>query len=193
MTQTQEPVKKYVGGGVLRKEDPQLLTGEAKFIDDLAFPGMLWAYVVRSPLAHARINSVNVDAARKMEGVVAAWSGADLADEWADGLPCAWPVTEDIKIPTHWPLAKDKVSYAGDAVAVVVADSRAHAKDAGEAVQVDLEMLDPVLDMEEALTDSTVIHEDLGTNKSYVWTLATGEDTTRRSTTPPSSSRSAIT
>src|SRR5918996_1941872 len=176
MTQTQEPVKKYVGGGVLRKEDPQLLTGEAKFIDDLAFPGMLWAYVVRSPLAHARINSVNVDAARKMESVVAAWSGADLADEWADGLPCAWPVTEDIKIPTHSPVAKDKVSYAGDAVAVVVADSRAHAKDAGEAVQVDLEMLDPVLDMEEALTDSTVIHEDLGTNKSYVWTLTTGED-----------------
>jgi aerobic carbon-monoxide dehydrogenase large subunit len=176
MTQTQEPVKKYVGGGVPRKEDPQLLTGEAKFIDDLAFPGMLWAYVVRSPLAHARINSVNVDAARGMEGVVAAWSGADLADEWADGLPCAWPVTEDIKIPTHWPVAKDKVSYAGDAVAVVVADTRAHAKDAGEAVEVDLEMLDPVLDLEDALTDSIVIHEDLGTNKSYVWSLTTGED-----------------
>jgi carbon-monoxide dehydrogenase large subunit len=177
MTQTQEPeVKKYVGGGVPRKEDPQLLTGEAKFIDDLSFPGMLWAHVVRSPLAHARINSVDVEAARGMEGVVAAWSGADLADEWADGLPCAWPVTEDIKMPTHWPVAQDKVCFAGDAVAVIVADSRAHAKDASEAVEVDLEMLDPVLDMEEALKDSTVIHDDLGTNKSYVWSLATGED-----------------
>jgi carbon-monoxide dehydrogenase large subunit len=132
--------------------------------------------VLRSPYAHARITSIDTTAAAGADGVVAVYTGADLADAWAAPMPCAWPVTEDIKIPTHWPVAKDKVSYAGDAVAVVVADSRAHAKDAGEAVQVDLEMLDPVLDMEEALTDSTVIHEDLGTNKSYVWTLTTGED-----------------
>jgi aerobic carbon-monoxide dehydrogenase large subunit len=177
MTQVQEPeLKKYVGGGVPRKEDPALITGEAMFIDDIAFPGMLWAYVVRSPVAHARINSVNLEAARGMEGVVAAWSGADLADEWADGLPCAWPVTEDIKMPKHWPVAKDKVAFAGDPVAVVVADSRAHAKDAGEAVEVDYDVLDPVLGMENALTDATVIHDDLGTNKAFVWSLATGED-----------------
>ena len=83
---------------------------------------MLWAFVVRSPFAHARINGVDVSKALAMEGCVAAYSGADLADEWAAPLVCAWPVTDDIKMSEHWPLAKDKARYAGDGVAVVVAD-----------------------------------------------------------------------
>ncbi|MGH2658998.1 MAG: xanthine dehydrogenase family protein molybdopterin-binding subunit, partial [Actinomycetota bacterium] len=81
--------EKYVGGGVLRKEDPELLTGQARFIDDLTFPGMLWMYVVRSPFAHAKIKSVDTSAAKAMPGVIAAWSGKDLADEWQGSLPCA--------------------------------------------------------------------------------------------------------
>jgi carbon-monoxide dehydrogenase large subunit len=140
--------QKYVGGGVLRKEDPELLTGQARFIDDLTFPGMLWLYVVRSPFAHARISSVDTSAAKAMPGVVAAWSGIDLADEWQGSLPCAWPVTEDIKMPTHWPVAKDEVHHQGEAVAVVVAETRAQAKDAGEAVAVDYEQQPVVTDTE---------------------------------------------
>src|SRR5918999_1146313 len=175
MTQVTDRPEKYVGGGVPRKEDPELLTGQAKFIDDMVIPGMLWVYVVRSPMAHARINSVDVSRAAQMPGVVAAFSGADLASDWADSMPCAWPVTEDIKLPKHWPVAQDKARYAGDAVAVVVADSRARAKDAAEAVEVDYDMLDVVLDLEEATQDTTLIHDDLGTNTSYKWTLANGE------------------
>jgi aerobic carbon-monoxide dehydrogenase large subunit len=84
-------------------------------------------------------------------------------------------VTEDIKMPDHWPVAKDKACFPGDAVAVVVAESRAQAKDALEAVDVDYEVLDAVLEMEEALKDETVVHDDLGTNKSFVWTLSNGD------------------
>jgi aerobic carbon-monoxide dehydrogenase large subunit len=177
MTQTAEPdIKRFVGGGVPRKEDPEFLTGEAKFVDDLTVPGMLWVGIVRSPVAHARINSVDLARAKEMPGVVAAYSGADLADQWEAALPCAWPVTEDIKIPDHWPVAKDKANFPGDPVAVVVAESRAETVDALDTVEVDYEILDAVLDMEEALKDgSPVIHEDLGTNKSYVWTLDNGD------------------
>src|SRR5437773_6305905 len=145
-TATERP--RYVGGGVLRKEDPELLTGQAKFIDDLAIAGQVWFAVVRSALAHARITNVDVSRALEIPGVIAAWDGEDLAGEWAGGLPCAWPVTEDIKMPAHWPLAKDVARFAGDGVAVVVAESRALAEDAAEAVEIEYEPLPVVLDME---------------------------------------------
>ena len=125
-----------IGEAVLRKEDAKLLTGQGRYVDNLGAPGMVWASLVRSPYAHARIVSVDVSAARESEGVVAAFSGADLAAEWQGSLPCAWPVTEDMKAPNHWPIAQDKARYAGDAVAVVVARTRALAKDAAELVQV---------------------------------------------------------
>jgi len=166
----------YIGSPVARKEDPELLTGQARFVDDIAITGMVWMAVVRSPYAHARIASVDLAAARKAEGVVAAFSGADLADQWAGGLPCAWPVTEDIKLATHWPLAVDKARYAGDGVAVVIAESRALAKDAAELVQVEYEPLPAVSDVEAALgDDAPILHDDLGTNHCYTWKLEAGE------------------
>jgi aerobic carbon-monoxide dehydrogenase large subunit len=177
MTQVAEPeAKRFVGGGVPRKEDPALITGQAMFIDDMTVPGMVWVGIVRSPAAAARINSVDLTRAKAMPGVVAAFSGADLADQWEAGLPCAWPVTEDIKMPDHWPVAKDRAAFAGDAVAVVVAESRVQAKDALEAVEVDYDILDAVLEMDQAMEDgATLVHEELGTNKSYLWTLSNGE------------------
>ena len=108
---------------MLRKEDPALLTGEARFVDDLVVPGALHMAVVRSPIAHARIRSVDVSAARSQPGVVAAFTGADLRDEWAGPMPCAWPVTADMKNPEHLPVAVDKACYVGDAVAVVLAET----------------------------------------------------------------------
>ncbi len=185
MVETAEQAAPYVGGGVLRKEDPELLTGQARFIDDIALPGMVWMAVVRSPFAHARVNGVDLEAARALPGVVAAFSGAELADEWEAGLPCAWPIakrsfpdptTEDPRMPDHWPLAKDKARFAGEPLAVVVAESRSLAKDAAELVELDLEPLEAVLDLDHALEDrAPTCHDELGDNKCYTWTLANGE------------------
>ena len=193
MTETLETptteAQKYVGGGVLRKEDPELLTGQAQFIDNIVLPGMVWVGVVRSPYAHARIGSVDLSRAREHEGVVAAFSGADLQEDWAAALPCAWPIQtrsfptptdEDARMPTHWPLASDKARFAGDGVAVVVAESRADVKDALELVDVEYDALDPVLELEDALKDDApTIHEDLGDNRAYTWSLGDADATQR--------------
>ena len=116
---------RIVGTPVERKEDTALLTGQAQFVDDMSVPGMVWMAVVRSPYAHARIESVDVTPALAHRGVIAAFSGEELAGEWQASLPCAWLPTEDTKAPPHFPIASDKARYEGDAVAVVVASSRA--------------------------------------------------------------------
>ena len=128
----------WIGKSVARKEDRKLLTGRGSFVDNMMLPGTVYMAVVRSPYAHARINGVDTSSAAAAEGVIAAFSGEDLAGDIPAGLPCAWPVTEDIKMPQHWPVARDKVRYMGDAVAVVVATSRALACDAAEAVRGDV-------------------------------------------------------
>ena len=164
----------YIGQSVERKEDAKLLTGESRFVDDLTLPGMVWAAVVRSPYAHARITSVDLSKALEADGVVAAFSGVDLAEDWKATLPCVWLVTEDTKQPFHRPLATDKARHQGDGVAVVLAESRALAKDAAELVEVEYEPLDPVIDPEAALADGApVVHEEFGTNHCYTWTLKT--------------------
>ena len=136
----------------------------------------MWAVVVRSPFAHATVRRVQLKAAREAPGVVAAFSGADLAEEWAAPLPMAWPVTEDIKIPDHWPITRDKARYVGDGVAVVVATSRAAAKDAAELVEVDYDQLPAVVDVEAAAgDDAPVVHDAFGTNKCYTWAISQGD------------------
>ena len=177
MTVTETP---FTGGIVgkprLRREDPALLTGEAKFIDDLQIPGALWLACVRSPYAHARITGIDTSAALAIAGVVAVYTGEDLADAWAAPLPCAWPVTDDMKNPAHYPIAQGKANYAGDIVAVVVAESRYAAADGIEGVVVDYEPLEAVVTIEDAETDRLVIHDDCGTNVSYVWELTPEPD-----------------
>jgi carbon-monoxide dehydrogenase large subunit len=160
-----------LGTRLVRKEDPELLTGEARYVDDLTVPGALWLGLVRSPHAHARITNVDTSAAATMPGVRHVFTGADLADAWAAPMPCAWPVTADMKAPEHHPVARDKACYVGDIVAVVVADSRYAARDATEAVDVTYEELPAVVDLEDAKSDRVVIHDALGTNTSYVWEL----------------------
>jgi carbon-monoxide dehydrogenase large subunit len=164
-------VTSVVGSRKLRREDPALLTGEARFVDDLVVPGALHAKIVRSPYAHARIRSIDTTEAQGMPGVVAVFTGADLRDEWENPLPCAWPVTDDMKSPDHWPLAIDEACFVGEGVAVVVAETREQARDAMEAAVVDYDELPVVLDLEAAARDATLVHESLGTNKSYTWSL----------------------
>jgi carbon-monoxide dehydrogenase large subunit len=188
MTETvQAPAgaERYVGGGVLRKEDPELITGQAQFVDDISIPGMAWIGIVRSPYAHARITSVDVTKARQLDGVVAAFSGEDLKSEWAAALPCAWPIETrsfpepaeaDARMPSHWPLATDKARFVGDGVALVVADSRGAVKDALELVEVEYEPLEAVLELDHALRDGApVVHEELGDNRAYTWSLGDGD------------------
>ncbi len=166
--------QRQVGAPRLRKEDARLVTGQTNWTDNLAFPGMLHFAVLRSPMAHARITGVDVSAALQLPGVVAAFSGADLADDLGN-LPCAWPVTEDMVHPDHPPLAVDEVRYVGDGVAVVVARDRYSAADALEHVVVNYEPLPAVVDMERALTDSDLVHGDKGTNTCFVWPFANGD------------------
>ena len=171
MSITQERANTIIGQRMLRREDPALLTGEAKFTNDLVLPGALHLAVLRSPYAHARIKSINVSDALAMPGVVAVYTGKDLRDAWAAPMPCAWPVTPDMKNPAHFPLALYKVCYVGDGVVAVLAHSETESRDALDAIDVAYEPLQAITDLEVALSDKTIIHEDLGTNKSYTWNL----------------------
>jgi aerobic carbon-monoxide dehydrogenase large subunit len=173
MTATTEVPAAEVGRARLRKEDAKLITGQTNWTDNIKLPGMLQIAFLRSPFAHAKIARVDVSAALTMPGVVAAFSGADFAAEQGS-LPCAWPVTEDIVIPPHPPMAVDEVRYVGEAVAAVVARDRYLAADALAAIDVDYEPLPPVLDMRAALEEgSPKVHE--AGNKSYEWVFASGD------------------
>lgn len=166
-----EAAERYVGGGVPRKEDPNLLTGHANWVDNIKLPGMLHAVFLRSPYAHAKITNIDVSAAREQPEVFAVLTGEDLAEEWAPGEGLsfsAWECTEDQKTPTHWPVARNEVNYAGEPVAVVVASDRYTAQDALEFIEVDYEPMDAVMDLEAALEEgSPLVHEDFGTNECY--------------------------
>jgi aerobic carbon-monoxide dehydrogenase large subunit len=176
MTATDTPSTKNVGITRLRKEDAHLVTGQTSWTDNLQLTGMLHVALVRSPMAHAKVTSVDVSAALEQPGVVAAFTGADLADNWAAGLPCAWPVTSDMISPTHLPIATDEVRYVGDAVAVVVAQSKYQAADAVEFVEVEYEPLPAVVDMEAAIADGSPLADTtLETNKSFTWQKIDGE------------------
>ena len=175
MTST-ETTGAFVGTSVKRKEDASLLRGRGTYVENLNLPGTVFMAIVRSPYPAARITSVNLDAARVAKGVVAAFSGADLAEDWKGSLPCAWAVTEDIKMPPHYPLAVDEARYQGDGVAVVIADSRVLAKDAAELVEVEYVQLASIAGVEEALEEGApLVHADLGTNECYVWKLDSGD------------------
>jgi carbon-monoxide dehydrogenase large subunit len=158
-----------------RTEDARLITGRTQWTDNLQLPGLLHVAFLRSPLAHARINSVDVSQALDRPGVVAAFSGADLGPEQGS-LPCAWPVTPDIVVPDHPPMAVCEVRYAGEPVACVVARDRYAAADALEAIEVDYDPLPAVVDMEQAIEKgSPLVHSEKGTNTSYTWTFANGD------------------
>jgi carbon-monoxide dehydrogenase large subunit len=169
-----------LGTRLLRREDPALLSGEARYVDDLVVPGALHLAVLRSPHAHARIRRIDVSGATALPGVAGAYTGADLRPEWAAPMPCAWPVTADMKSPTHLPVAVDEACYVGDAVAVVVAESAALAADALAAIEVDYEELPAVVDLEEALSDQVLVHPSLGTNAAYTWELTPDQEAVDR-------------
>src|SRR5215211_2174769 len=114
----------YVGRTMRRKEDPRMITGLGTYVDDVVLPGMLYAAIVRSPEAHAKITSIDTAAAASRTGVHAVLTGEDLADVAAP-LPMAWaPPGVEVRTPDHWPLARGKVMHVGDPGAVVVGDDK---------------------------------------------------------------------
>ncbi len=154
-------VPKFIGARIKRREDPRLITGQGMYVDDVRLPGMLTAVILRSPYAHARINSVRLDAARAMPGVVAVYSGADLKDK-IGSVPCVAPIEN---VPFHPVLAQGKVRYVGEGVAVVVAHNAYAAQDSLDAIEIDYEPLDAVTDPEKALEAAApLIHELLKNN-----------------------------
>jgi carbon-monoxide dehydrogenase large subunit len=137
-----------IGQPVPRAEDPTLLTGRGRYTDDISLPGQVWAVMVRSPYAHGVIRGIGTDAAKAMPGVLGVFTGADMAGYGP--MTCAMPLKSadgtPLRSTQRLPLATDKVRYVGDPVAFVVAETKAQAKDAAEAIELDVDALDPVLD-----------------------------------------------
>jgi aerobic carbon-monoxide dehydrogenase large subunit len=156
---------RYTGQPMKRFEDLSLLTGKGSFVDDMRLPDMLYAVVLRSPHAHARIRSINAAAARHAPGVVRVLTAKDIADAVKDIPPRPTEELEGVTVPEHPVLARDKICYVGQPVAVVVAHDRYLARDALQLIEVDYQALPAVLDPHTAAQDtSEPIHAELGTN-----------------------------
>ena len=159
---------RYFGERIKRNEDPRLLTGQGLYVDDVQLPNMLHVAFVRSPYAHAKINHIDVSQALLRAGVVAVYTAVDLGDYWKPGpLLVSPPPVDDIIFNerTQVPLAKDKVKFAGEPIAMVLAESCYIAEDALADIQVDYEPLAAVVDLEKALLpDSVLVHEEIGSN-----------------------------
>src|SRR5438552_10377610 len=156
------------GARVKRNEDPRLLMGRAQFVDDVHLPHMGHVAFKRSDYAHARILSIDVEAAKAMPGVIAVYVAKDLGDYWQPSpLLVPPPPTQHIVFNqrTAGQLARDKVRYVGEPIAMVVAESRYLAEDAADAIIIEYDPLPAVIDLEAAmLPGSALVHEDVGSN-----------------------------
>jgi carbon-monoxide dehydrogenase large subunit len=164
------------GSGIKRREDPRLITGTATYTDDVKLPGLTYAMFARSPYAHARLKGVNIEAARAAPGVVAVFTGKDIKDKLVP-VPCAWNVPGcDLKVPPHPLLAHDRVRYVGDAIAMVVAETRAQARDAVDLIDADYEPLGATADPEKAAEKGAAqLHAEVPGNIAFTWTVAGGD------------------
>ena len=164
-----------IGASVRRVEDKRFLTGRGHYIDDINQRGQLYAWMLRSPHANARIKSVDTGAAAQAPGVVAIFTGADMETDEVGGLPCGWQIHNKdgspMNEPGHPPLAVDKVRYVGDQVAVVIAETKDQARDASELIAVDYDVLPAAIDMDAALSGAALVHDDVPNNLCFDWEL----------------------
>src|SRR6185503_564204 len=163
-----------IGARVLRKEDYRFLTGTGQYTDDVALPNQSYAAFVRSPHAHAVLKKIDAEKAKKAPGVLAVYTGEDLAAAKVGGLPCGWLITDvngkPMKEPPYPPLAQGKVRHVGEKVAVVIAETLAQARDAADKIKVDYEELPAVVELAKA-KKGPAIHEIAPDNTCYVWAL----------------------
>ena len=161
-----------IGASTKRREDIRFLTGEGRYTDDINLRGQAYVYFLRSDVAHGRITSIDTKSASEMPGVVRIFTGADF--EGVGGLPCGWQVTdrfgEVMQEPAHPVLAQGKVRHVGEPIAAVVADTLQQARDAADAIDLDIEELPAVVNMKAALEEgATKVHDDLSDNLCYDW------------------------
>jgi carbon-monoxide dehydrogenase large subunit len=165
------PKDQGVGAASKRREDIRFLTGHGQYTDDIDRPGQLYCHFLRAEVAHGKIAKLDTSAAGEMEGVHGVFTAKDL--EGAGGVPCGWQVTdkngEPMKEPKHPILAEGKVRHVGDPIAAVIAESPAIARDAAEAIELEIDALPAVVDMEEALGSGTLVHDDVPGNLCFDW------------------------
>jgi carbon-monoxide dehydrogenase large subunit len=166
---------KKIGASVKRREDARFLKGIGKYTDDINQPNQTYMYLLRSPMAHARIKSINLDAAKKAPGFVAAFTHADLDAANVNGLPCGWLITgkegKPMVEPKHPVLAAGKVRHVGDPIVAVVGETLAEARNAAELIAIDYEELPAVVDMKAALKGGASVHDEAADNMCYDWEL----------------------
>src|SRR5215472_11768488 len=163
-----------IGASVRRKEDARFLSGRGTYTDDINRPGQLHAFIRRSDRPHAKINGIDIASAAKAPGVVAVYTGADMAADNIGGLPCGWQIHNKdgspMAEPPHPVIAIGKVRHVGDPVAVVVAGTKQAAKDAAEAIVIDYQDLPAVASMRDALAPgAALVHDDAPGNLCYDW------------------------
>ncbi len=173
------PKDSGIGASSKRREDVRFLTGAGNYTDDINVAGQAYVHFLRSDIAHGRITSLDTSAAEAMPGVVKVFTGKDF--EGVGGMPCGWEVTDKhgapMQEPAHPILAQGKVRHVGDPIAAVVADSLEQARDAAEAIEVDIEELPAVIDMKAAAQEgATLVHDDLKNNICYDWQLGEADD-----------------
>ncbi len=165
-----------IGAAVKRKEDFRFLTGSGTYTDDIDRPNQTYAYIMRSPHAHARIKGIDTAAAKSAPGVLAVFTGDDLAADGVGGMPCGFaPDGGPQNAPPHPALAQSKVRFVGEHVALVVAESLAEAKDAAELIEIDYELMDAVVDPAKARDSSIQLHEVAPNNICVEWQLGDKE------------------
>ena len=165
-----------IGASVVRKEDRRFITGKGRYVDDIKLPGMTYAHFIRSPHAHAKVKSIDSSAAMKMPGVVGVLTGQQIVDDKVGNLICGWAITSKDGSPMKmgaWPaMAPETVRFVGQAVAVVIAESKNLAKDAAEAVVVNYEELPAVPDIRAAIKPGAPqLHPEAPGNVIYDWVL----------------------
>ncbi len=175
MTVTVAPTRIF-GSAIRRREDPRLLTGTARYTDDITLPGLVHAAIVRSPHAHARIARVDTSRAKAADGVLAVYTAAD-AEGVLNPIPCCWLLPNaNLKTTPYHAFAKDVVRYVGEAVAVVVAESPYQAHDAVDLIDVEYEPLAAVVDPQKASQPGApALHAEAPDNVAFHWTVAGGD------------------